>query len=98
MSAQRRQGMTGCDMKGAITDGRKQRLSCFANGLRDRAAGAKPTPGWRIYGTGEIADQRWRRNAATRIHAQAGRYQCPRIRVAGGLIDLFDRSNLHNLA
>ena len=97
MPAARRQCVTGCDVKGVVTDSRKEWLFHSADGLRHRAACAKPTTGWRIYGTREIAGHWWRRNAAARIHAQAGFDQCPRVRMAGGLVNLLDRSDLHDL-
>ena len=97
MPATRRHCVTGCDVTGVVTDGCKGRLFRCANGLRDRAACAKPTTGGRIYGTGEIADHRCGHNATARIHAQAGRDQSPRVRMAGGPINLFDRSDLHDL-
>ena len=97
MPAARRHCVTGGDVKGVVTDGSKEWLFRCADGLRDRAACAKPTTGGRIYGTGEIADHGRRRNAAARIHAQAGRDQRPRVRMAGGPVNLLDRSDLHNI-
>lgn len=97
MPAARRQCVTGCDMKGVVTDNFKWRLLNPADRFRYRAARAKPTTGWRVYGTGKIAGHRRRRNAATRVHAQAGFDQCPRIWMAGGPVNLLDRSDLHDL-
>ena len=98
MPAARRHGVTGCDVEGVVTDGGEEWLVLCADRLRDGAACAKPTTGRGIYGTGEIAHHGRRRNAAARIHAQAGRDQRPRVRMAGAPVDLLDRSDLDNLS
>ena len=94
MTAARRHGVTGCDVKGVVTDGGEEWLVRCADGLRDGAARAKPTTGRGIYGTGEIAHHGRRRNAAARSHALAGRDQRPPVRMAGGPVILLDRCDL----
>jgi hypothetical protein len=95
--ATQRQCVTGSKVKGVVTDNFKWWLLNPADGLRDRAARAKSAPGRRVYGTGKITGHWWRRDAAARVHAQAGCDQCPRVRMAGRPVNLLDRSDLHDL-